>query len=275
MPELPEVETLRRGLASHLIGRTVTGVRVLNSKILAGSYAEREEFISRLTGCSVESVRRRGKHLILNLNSGYHLLFHLKMRGQLLIVPREEADQKYLTLSLEFDDSHDLRFTDMWTWGEARLMSTSELESHEAIAKLGAEPLTDEFSPFVLKASLSRHSKTRIKAALLDQTVVAGVGNIYADESLYSSGINPERLAGSLTCQEIASLTGAIKSILSAALRAGGTKSDNYVDASGVAGTYVPLVYGRGGQSCSRCGDTLRRVKVVGRGTVYCPSCQS
>jgi len=275
LPELPEVETLRRGLERHLVGKTITGGRVVNNKILAGTYVDAEQFLGILSGKIVESVDRRGKHLIFRLNSGYHLLFHLKMRGQILVVPHEEADQKYLTVSLEFDDCRDLRFYDMWTWGEARLLTTSEFESHTVLEKMGVEPLSDDFTPLVLEDSLKQHPRTRVKAALLDQTVVAGVGNIYADESLYSSGILPERTADSLTRDEIGRLTEAIKQVLSQATEAGGTQSDNYVDADGTAGAFVPRVYGRGGEPCLRCGNKLAKIKVVGRGTVYCSVCQS
>lgn len=275
MPELPEVETLRRGLERHLLGKTIIGGRVVNKKILAGTYIDPEQFLKILSGKVVESVDRRGKHLIFRLNSGYHLLFHLKMRGQILIVPHEEADQKYLTVSLEFDDCRDLRFYDMWTWGEARLLTTSEFESHTVLEKMGVEPLSDDFTPAVLMASLKHHPRTRVKAALLDQSVVAGVGNIYADESLFSSGILPERTAESLTVVEIGRLTEAIKQVLAQATEAGGTQSDNYVDTDGTAGAFVPRVYGRGGEPCPRCGNKLERIKVVGRGTVYCSVCQS
>jgi formamidopyrimidine-DNA glycosylase len=262
-------------LERHLVGRTIVGGRVPNPKILAGSFDSSSKFLEMVCGRRLTAVSRRGKHLILDLDSGYHLLIHLKMRGQLLVVPREAADQKYLTLSLEFDDGRELRFHDMWTWGEARLTSASELRSHEAIGKLGAEPLSEAFSSAVLKESLGRHPHSRVKAALLDQSVVAGIGNIYADEALFSSRIRPERSVDSLSIGDIEHLTLAIRDVLGRATESGGTQSDNYVNADGIAGLFVPLVYGRGGKPCPRCGNLLKRTKVGGRGTVYCPDCQS
>ena len=275
MPELPEVETLRRGLERHLVGRTIVGGRVPNPKILAGSFDSPSKFLEMVCGRRLTAASRRGKHLILDLDSGYHLLIHLKMRGQLLVVPREAADQKYLTLSLEFDDGRELRFHDMWTWGEARLTSASELRSHEAIGKLGVEPLSEAFSSAVLKESLGRHPHSRVKAALLNQSVVAGIGNIYADEALFSSGIRPERPVDSLSIGDIEHLARAIRDVLGRATESGGTRSDNYVNTDGLAGSFAPSVYGQGGKSCPRCGNTLQRTKVGGRGTVYCPACQS
>lgn len=275
MPELPEVETLRRDMERHLVGRRIVGVRVLVPKMVKGTIADPTQFGEKLHNVRVESVVRRGKHLIFTLDSGYYLLLHLKMRGQLLVVPRGQPDDKYLAAALETDDGREMRFHDMWTWGELRLLTQEELATHSPLVAMGPEPLSEEWTTQALKQALARRSRTPIKAALLDQSVVAGVGNIYADEALFRSGVRSLRASGSLDDAEIARLHREIRSVLTEAIGGGGTTSDNYVDAEGRIGRYTPRVYDRGGQPCVSCGATLERIKVTGRGTVFCPSCQS
>ena len=274
MPELPEVETLRRGLEQHLTGRTVGETRVPVSKMLKGTVTDAAVFGESLRGARIESVGRRGKHLIIALDSGYYLLLHLNMRGQLLVLPGHAPDGKYLAAAFALDDGNELRFHDMWTWGEMRLVTAQELAAHPALIGMGPEPLEEAWLPSQLSAGLVRRPKTAIKAALLDQAVVAGVGNIYADESLFRAGVQPLRPAGSLSEAEIGRLHRAIRQVLGEATAGGGTMSDNYVDAEGQIGRYVPRVYDRGGQPCVSCGAALTRVRVVGRGTVYCAACQ-
>ena len=275
MPELPEVETLRRGIERHLVGHRIVGVRVLVPKMVKGAIADPAQFGEKLHNVRLESVGRRGKHLIFTLDSGYYLLLHLKMRGQLLVVPRQTPDEKYLAAALETDDGRELRFHDMWTWGELRLLTPSELAAHPPLVGMGPEPLSEDWTPLALKEALCRRPRTPIKAALLDQSVVAGVGNIYADEALFRSGVRSLRASGSLGEDEIARLHREIRNVLTEAIGGGGTTSDNYVDAEGQVGSYTPRVYDRGGQPCVSCGATLERIKVTGRGTVFCPSCQS
>lgn len=275
MPELPEVETLRRGMERHLAGRRIVGARVRVPKMLQGSITDPAQFGEKLRNVRVESVGRRGKHLIFTLDSGYYLLLHLKMRGQLLVVPRQTPDEKYLAAALETDDGRELRFHDMWTWGELWLLTRDELAAHPPLVGMGPEPLADDWTPSALKQALMRRSRTAIKAALLDQSVVAGVGNIYADEALFRAGIRSLRPCGSLGEDEVTRLHREIRSVLTEAIGGGGTTSDNYVDAEGQVGCYTPRVYDRGGQPCVSCGARLERIKVTGRGTVFCPSCQS
>ena len=196
------------------------------------------------------------------------------MRGQLLVVPKDLEEGKYLAAALTLDDGSELRFHDMWTWGELRLMTEAELAAHPSLTAMGLEPFSEEWTPQALQQSLSRRARTSVKAALLDQTVVAGVGNIYADKSLFRAGIGPLRPAGGLTEAEAAALHREIRAVLAEATGDGGTTSDNYVDTDGSVGRYTPRVYDRGGQPCVQCGSPLTRIKVIGRGTVYCPSCQ-
>jgi formamidopyrimidine-DNA glycosylase len=274
MPELPEVETLRRGLERHLTGRTLGAARVRVAKMLRGTFSDPAGFSERLRGARVESIGRRGKHLIITLDSGYYLLFHLNMRGQLLITPGNAPEEKYLAASFPLDDGNELRFHDMWTWGEMRLASPEEMAAHPALSGMGPEPFSEEWTPQRFLAGLAKRPKTAIKTILLDQGIVAGVGNIYADESLYRAGIHPLRPAASLTESETERLHREIQAVLREATGGGGTTSDNYVDAEGQIGRYTPRVYDRKGLPCRSCGQPLTKIRVTGRGTVFCATCQ-
>lgn len=274
MPELPEVETLRRGLERHLTGRILGLARIRVQKMLAGTLRDAEEFSERLQGSRVESIGRRGKHLIIAMDSGYYLLFHLNMRGQLLVTPRETPEAKYLAAAFPLDDGKELRFHDMWTWGEMRLVSREELVAHPALSAMGPEPLSEEWTPRQFLSDLARRPKTVIKSNLLDQGLVAGVGNIYADESLYRARIHPLRPAASLTEADVEYLHREIRAVLHEATDGGGTTSDNYVDAEGQVGRYAPRVYERSGKPCLSCGQPLTKIRVTGRGTVFCAFCQ-
>lgn len=196
------------------------------------------------------------------------------------VVPRHTPDDKYLALGITVSanqgvEPRELRFHDIWTWGEVRLLDDDELLSHPSLAAMGTEPLSDSFTGETLRNSLSRRPKTAVKSALLDQEIVAGVGNIYADESLFRSGIRPGRPAGSITRDEAQRLCLQIRTVLAEAIGDGGTVSDNFFDTAGNPGRYRPRVYDRGGQPCPQCGATLERTRMGGRGTVYCPSCQA
>jgi formamidopyrimidine-DNA glycosylase len=274
MPELPEVETLRRGLERHLPGRILGKTQVFVPKMLKGTISDSDVFSQSLQNVRVESVGRRGKHLIITLDSGYYLLFHMNMRGQLRITPADAPVEKYLAAVFPLDNGAELRFHDIWRWGEMRLVSPKELAEHPSLIGMGPEPLSALWTPAQLAAGLAKRPKTAIKAALLDQSVVAGVGNIYADESLFRAGVQPLRPSGSLTTLETARLHQEIIAVLSEAVQGGGTTSDNYVDTEGQIGQYVPRVYDRGGKPCVSCGAVLARIRVTGRGTVYCASCQ-
>lgn len=275
MPELPEVETLRRGLERHLVGRTLGETRVFVPKMLKGTLSDPDVFTQSLRNTRIESVTRRGKHLIITLDSGYYLLFHLNMRGQLRITEAETPVEKYLAAAFPLDNGTELRFHDIWRWGEMRLVTKDELAEHSSLIGMGPEPLSGVWTPEQFAENLAKRPKTPIKAVLLDQSIVAGVGNIYADESLFRAAIQPLRPAGSLTSGEIARLNQEIITVLTEAVEGGGTTSENYVDAKGTVGRYTPRVYDRGGKPCITCGENLTRIRVTGRGTVYCASCQN
>ena len=257
-----------------MVGRKITGVRVLVPKMLKGTVTEPPQLIQILQGAAVQSVNRRGKHLIIALDSGYYLLLHLKMRGQLSVVPNSAPDEKYLAAEFALDSGQAVRFADMWTWGEVRFLTAGELNSHSPLLGMGPEPLSADWTPQILHEALARRAKSSVKAALLDQNVVAGVGNIYADESLHRAGIAPSRPAGSLSAEDATRLYREVRAVLTEATDGGGTTSDNYVNAQGQVGRYVPRVYDRAGQPCGTCGTPLTRTKIVGRGTTHCPACQ-
>lgn len=267
MPELPEVETLRRGLERSVRGRRITEARVVNEKSLKGQ-AE-AEFRQRVVGTTVTSVDRRGKYLLMPLaattdtepngNPGAKdappvtLCIHLKMRGQLLLERASEEPGPYLCIRLglaggmDGAEAEELRFYDMWTWGEMRALTDDELAKVPGLAEMGEEPLASGWNADRLLAKL-KGKRGPIKPMLLDQKVVAGVGNIYADESLFRAGIDPRRPAGSLTADEAERLVREIRAVLTEATDGGGTLSDEYVDLDGAIGRYTPRVYDRGGE---------------------------
>ena len=274
MPELPEVETLRRGLETHLVGRTITETRVRVAKMVKGTITDPDVFRENLHGVKFLSVDRRGKHLINALDCGYYLLFHLNMRGQLLVTSPDTPEAKYLAAAFALSDGKELRFHDMWTWGEMRLVTPSELAAHPALRGMGPEPLSGNWTAEDLLTGLAKRPKSAVKAVLLDQAIVAGIGNIYADESLHRAAIQPLRPAGSLSADETEALHREIRCVLTEAVEGGGTTSDNYVDAEGRIGRFEPRVYDRDGKPCVSCGKALTGIRVTGRGTVYCASCQ-
>ncbi len=278
MPELPEVETVRRGLETNLVGRTIVDVEVLVPKVLRPPFQNPAEFANKLKNSTVESVQRRGKYLIIGLRNGYSLAAHLKMRGQMFVdVPAALGDERYLCVRMRLDDGREWRFYDMWTWGELRLLPVKPANVGEfvpALASMGPEPLGDDFSPETFRRAALRGGKRAVKAMLLEQDVVAGVGNIYADESLHRAGIHPRRAASSLSDDEFKRLHDQVRAVIGEAVNGGGTESDNFVDVTGRAGAYVPRVYGRHNEPCDRCGNTLQRTIITGRGTVFCAECQ-
>lgn len=286
MPELPEVETIRRDLARVLRGRTVRAFQVRKPKLLRGASAQL--FRRRVVGARILAVARRAKQLVLTLSSGYTLLVHLKMTGQLVLASPARAlkvgghpivgvhgvPNRYTYVTLRLAGGGALYFNDVRQFGYWRLVPTPELP--RVFSKIGPEPLSDEFTLSRFSASLARRRRTSIKAALLDQSVVAGIGNIYADESLFAARLKPSRRVMTLRAVEVATLWRSIRQVLRRAVAARGTSFNSYVDGLGRAGTYWDkrLVYGRRGESCPRCGRTIVRTVVAGRGTHYCKHCQ-
>jgi formamidopyrimidine-DNA glycosylase len=195
------------------------------------------------------------------------------MRGQLLVASVDTPVAPYHCVTLALDDGREVRFHDMWTWGEIRALSDEELGAVSGLSGMGDEPLEPGWDAGVLAAVLARRSGP-IKPTLLDQKVVAGIGNIYADESLFRAGIHPERRASSLTCDELKRLVCSVRTVLHEAIEGGGTTSEEYVNVRGVMGRFTPRVYDRGGAPCVSCGTALTRIRLGGRGTVFCAQCQ-
>lgn len=286
MPELPEVETIRRDLAGVLRGKCVKAFVARKPKLLRNSIVT---FRRALLGAQIKQVKRRAKQLLFQLSSEYTLLVHLKMSGQLVwrsaqgklrvgghpISGVSTIPNQYTYITLWFTDRSVLYFNDVRQFGYWRVVKTSELKA--VLGDYGPEPLGGLFTLDAFRKRLERRRRTSIKAALLDQTVVAGIGNIYADESLYAARIRPSRRVSELGAIELERLHRAIRSVLVRAVRARGTSMHYYRDVLGREGKYwqLRLVYGRAGGACRRCGARLVRSVVAQRGTTYCPSCQA
>jgi formamidopyrimidine-DNA glycosylase len=286
MPELPEVETVKRGLAELLPGRIVTAVDYNWPKSFPNAKADVDKF---LIGASISKVTRRAKVLLISLGSGYSLIVHLKMTGQLVFRGEQnfgaghpsgsligELPDRSTRVTLTFNDNSHLFFNDQRKFGWMRLFPNSEIMNLDFFKKLGPEPLDDNFSVADFKIRLLRRPGSNIKAVLLDQSVIAGVGNIYADESLWGAKINPKTLVRSLTNAKIESLYTELIAVLKLSIEKGGSTDRNYVDAFGKKGSYLAFakVFRREGLSCPRCGSIIIKTRVAGRGTHICPKCQ-
>jgi formamidopyrimidine-DNA glycosylase len=269
MPELPEVETIARGLREPLIGRQFTGVRIGWENLVARPSVE--EFKRRIVGQKVLAVKRRGKYLICALSGGDSLIFHLRMTGRLLIKNSSDELDKHDHLIFELDDGRELRFNEVRKLGRVYLVDDED----EVVGKLGPEPLDDDFALADFAALLSAR-RGMIKPLLLNQRFVAGIGNIYADEALFAARIHPERRADTLTTEEIEHLYRAIRQVLVQGIRNRGTTFNDYLDAEGREGSNQEYlrVFRRTGQPCPRCGTPIERTVVGGRGTYFCPRCQ-
>jgi formamidopyrimidine-DNA glycosylase len=287
MPELPEVETVRIGLATLLPGLQVKAVDFDWPKSFPNAEADVKEF---LIGARVLVVKRRAKVLLIELSSKYSLIIHLKMTGQLVFRgpnavfgaghPNEslvgELPDKTTHVTLTFTDESKLFFNDQRKFGWVRLVPTAEVVNLDFFKKVGPEPLADDFTWQDLRERLARRKNTNIKAALLDQTVVAGVGNIYADESLWGAKIHPSTLVKDVSAAQFHKLYDELVYVLKLSIEKGGSTDKNYVNAEGKRGSYMSFarVFRREGKACPRCGHEIIKTRVAGRGTHLCPHCQ-
>lgn len=272
MPELPEVETICRGLEGSIIGARIEKVRLLAPVLVRNGDPGR--FRRKVQGKRIEAVARRGKYLIVRFDSGDHLVIHLKMSGSLLLVDGKKRREKTTRAIFSLDDGRKLLFNDTRKFGE--LYAVSHPSDVSGIARLGPEPLSAQFTLGCFRKMLERRT-SKIKPLLMDQTFIAGIGNIYANESLHLAQIHPERKASSFTPAEVAGLYRMLRKVLRRAIRLQGTSFDSfYRDASGRPGRFAEelAVYGRDGEECARCGSEINRSEVGGRGTFYCPECQ-
>jgi formamidopyrimidine-DNA glycosylase len=287
MPELPEVETVKRGLEGLIVGKKVGSVDYDWPKGFPNSADDIKSF---LIGSKVTAVRRRAKVLIIDLDSKYSLVIHLKMTGQLVFRSDDfqfgaghpndsligKLPDKSTRVILKFSDHSTLFFNDQRKFGWMRLLPTVEIPNIDFFKKVGPEPLEHSFTSKQFMPRVRRRAKSSIKAVILDQTVLAGVGNIYADESLWMSKIHPATKAGDVSDAKLKLLLQSIKEVLRLSIDKGGSTDKNYVDAEGRRGSYLEFanVFRREGQACPRCASEIIKIKVATRGTHVCPKCQ-
>lgn len=277
MPELPEVETIKRGLAKFILKKKIIKIEVLNEK----------SFLGEKTTGTVENLRRFGKALVLDLDNGKSLMIHLRMTGQLIYDGKERyaaghpsdnftaaLPNKQTRVILHFENGT-LYFNDQRKFGFIKVLPTSEVENDSFIKKLAPEPWA--MSPDELYEKLQRHKNSLIKPTILDQTIICGLGNIYADESLFMSKIHPERRAGTVTKAETEKLLKSAREVMEKSIASGGSTMATYVKADGTKGDYLEKfaqVFHREGKPCPRCGTKIKKIRVGGRGTHFCPKCQ-
>lgn len=272
MPELPEVETIARGLNEGLVGRTITAFNVPWPTSLRGGTPV--DFLKVVVDRRVSRVWRRAKLLIVDLEDGFQLAFHLKMSGRVVLLDRVPGDITHQRVVFTLDRGGPLVFADTRRFGYVRLCRPGELEQWDFYASLGPEPLEVGRGEFL---ELFAGRTARVKGLLLNQKVIAGVGNIYADESLFRAGIRPDARACDISRNRLELLYGELQAVLRQAIAENGSSIRDYVNAGGDAGGFQNsfLIYGRCGQSCCRCGGPLKKTVVAGRTSTYCPACQT
>lgn len=276
MPELPEVETVRRGLEKISIGAVIIGAEVLRPKTLAYP-ADLDHFLGGIKNLEIQAWQRRGKYLLGKLADGSTLGIHLRMTGKFLWTTPDTAVQKHTRLRFFIDGDRELRFVDLRTFGQIWWVPTGiEVETViTGLTRLGVEPLSQDFTVDYLQKACQRRQRP-MKTFLLDQAIIAGLGNIYADESLFKAGILPTRQANSLKKPEIKKLHQAIIDVLETSISQGGTTFSDFVSTTGTNGNYggMALTYGRTGEPCRVCGNLIERIKLGGRSTHFCAKCQ-
>jgi formamidopyrimidine-DNA glycosylase len=286
MSELPEVETIRLGLAKLLPGLVIADVRHDWPKSFPNAPADAARF---MVGAKIKHVHRRAKVLLIELSSNYSLVIHLKMTGQLVFVGKErfgaghpnqdlvgELPAKATRVTIDFKNGSQLFFNDQRKFGWMRLLPTIEVPEIDFFKKVGPEPLEDDFTAHQFIDRVMRRKNTNIKAAILDQTVIAGIGNIYADEGLWGAKIHPATIVSQVPKAKLVALYSSLRAVLKLSIEKGGSSDRNYVDAKGQRGSYLAFanVFRKDGQPCPRCGTTIEKIRVAGRGTHYCPHCQ-
>ncbi len=271
MPELPEVETVVRGLRKVILGKTISAIEIYSPKIRNDSYPGWED---DLIGGKFIAIRRRGKNILIDLDNNKTLWVHLKMTGHFYYLPSHTPIDKHdlIVISLK-KDKNSLRFNDYRRFGRVRLFPTNCVMNQKGLVDLGPEPLEIPVSNFI---NLFGKSSRMIKPALLDQTFLAGLGNIYTDEALFAVGINPRRPTANITGKKLSALHGNIQQMLKRAIRLAGTSVDTFAGVNGRPGKYQKYlkVYGREGEPCPKCSGKIRREKIGSRSAHFCPRCQ-
>lgn len=273
MPELPEAETIRRELEKTVIGRKIVGVQVSVPRVLRMPADEFKRYVGETT---ITGVGRRAKMVIVKLSSGDSLLFHLMIAGSIRYVPVDYSEREKAQVIFTLDNGYEIRFRDPRKFGYVKLIS-GDIATAPEFSHLGPEPLSGDFILKRFNEMLKRRPNAKIKALLLDQSFVAGIGNIYADEVLFHACVLPTRAAGSLSEDEIGRIYEGIRSILTKAIEEHGSSIATYVDIFGNKGNFVSFfkVYGRTGEPCvNNCPGEIKKIKVAGRGTHICPICQ-
>jgi formamidopyrimidine-DNA glycosylase len=280
MPELPEVEVVRRGLEAHVVGTTIESVEVLHPRAIRRHFAGSKDLIGQLRGRRISSAERRGKYLWLPLEPrDVAIVVHLGMSGQMLVQPPTVPDEKHLRIRARLDNGADLRFVDQRTFGGWALAPLEEVDGStvpEPVAHIARDPVDPLFDVEAVVTVL-RSKHTEIKRAILDQTVLSGVGNIYADEALWRAKIHGNRITDTLTRPALRRLLAATEAVMGEALAQGGTSFDAlYVNVNGESGYFDRSLdaYGQEGLPCSRCGSPIRREKFMNRSSYSCPKCQ-
>lgn len=286
MPELPEVETVKRGLEKLIVGKKIASVDHDTPKSFPNDSAAVEEF---LLGAEVREVKRRAKVLLIELSTDYTLMVHLKMTGQLVYVGKERfgaghpndslvsnLPDRSTRVTFGFEDESHLYFNDQRKFGWIKLLPNDLVSEDPFMQKVGPEPLHDSFTADVFIEQVRRRKGTSIKAAILDQTVLAGIGNIYADEGLWGAQIHPARRVADVSDAELEKLHEELIYVLNLSIEKGGSTDKNCVNAEGKRGSYIDFarVFRREGKECPRCGTIIEKTKVAGRGTHTCPTCQ-
>jgi formamidopyrimidine-DNA glycosylase len=273
VPELPEVETVVSDLRPQLTGRRIETVELTLDRMVR--YPQPAEFVRQLRGQRIGGVQRRGKYIVMPLGKEERFIVHLGMTGHLRVWERREPITKHTHLRLLLDDQRELRYDDQRQFGRLLLGTQEEMQAAGAFPRLGPEPIHGDLTQSEFEV-LIRARHRPVKSALLDQSFLAGVGNIYADEACFRAGIRPSRRTDRLTARERGGLYSAIQEVLVSSIAARGTSVINYVDAYGLRGNNQEklLVYGRAGEPCLKCGSILKGTRLAGRGTVYCRKCQ-
>jgi len=272
MPELPEVETVRRGLAPLLIGRRLLRAQVAERRLREQvSLAE----FRRVEGATVVDVRRRSKYLLLDTSAGQTVLVHLGMTGQIWVADHDRPPAPHQHVVIPLDDGREIRFADTRRFGLLRVVAEARLSGHPLLRGLGPEPFDPALSAADLRSG-SRGRRRPVKSLLLDTGTIAGIGNIYACEALFRAGIHPARAVGRIRTDRWERLLEELRAVLTEAIRAGGTTLRDFLNAEGGPGYFrIRLrVYDREGDPCGRCGRSIRRIVQAGRSTFYCAGCQ-
>ncbi len=273
MPEMPEIETIRRSLEPHIKGKKIKKIDLLLERQI--QWPTPGEFVFRLLFHTIEELERRGKYLILKMDNNISLIFHLRMTGQVCYCPPNTPMPGHARIIFDLSDGSSLVFADTRTFGTLYAMKPEELPQIKGLAELGPEPLSAEFTLEYLEKILAGKGG-RIKSFLLDQSNIAGLGNIYVDEALFLAGIHPMRSPGSITGEEAEKLFASVNKVIADGINDGGTTFRDYRDGNGDKGSHQDnlFAYGRDGEPCRNCGTIIEKIRVGGRGTHYCPVCQ-